>query len=523
MTATPLPAPLPGPWDTRLPIGFAVQLAADAHRSRDGRLLFAGAPPRLLRLGPTAARLLDGGRFTVTGRTSAALARRLLDIGAVHPRPPAGAAAARPESGKEAPRTTVVVPVHDRADLVDRLLARLRADPRTARLPVLVVDDGSHEPAALALARAADRHGAALLRHPRNLGPAAARNTGLRHAATPYVAFLDSDVAPGPGWLAPLLAQFADPSVALVAPRIVAAPAPGRRGVLDRYEDVRSPLDMGAREGPVVPLSALAYVPSATLVVRRAALGAGFDQRLRVAEDVDLCMRLHEAGWRLRYVPEVTVGHHHRTGLRGWLGQRAGYGTGAAELALRHPGQVPPLHAAPWSVAACALLLRGRPLPAAAAVTLAGVTAVRLARRMPDADTPVRAAALLTLAGLRGTAEQLLRCATRHHWPLALAAGVASRRARRVLLAAALAEGLLDHRRAASGLGPLTHVAVRRLDDLAYGWGVWRGALRRRTAGPLLPRIVRTAAAPSRRPGSAPHPPAPHPAHQPSTNLPAPH
>ncbi|MFI9028362.1 mycofactocin biosynthesis glycosyltransferase MftF [Streptomyces sp. NPDC053560] len=523
MTATPLPPPLPEPWDTRLPIGFAVELAADAHRSRDGRLLLAGAPPRLLRLGPTAARLLDGGRFTVTGRTSAALARRLLDIGAVHPRPPAGAAAGRPERGTEGPRTTVVVPVRDRADLVDRLLGRLRADPLTARLPVLVVDDGSHESAAPALARAADRHGATLFRHPRNLGPAAARNTGLRHAATPYVAFLDSDVAPGPGWLAPLLAQFADPAVALVAPRIVAAPVPGdRRRVLDRYEGVRSPLDMGAREGPVVPLSALAYVPSATLVVRRAALGAGFDPRLRVAEDVDLCMRLHEAGWRLRYVPAVTMGHHHRTGLRGWLGQRAGYGTGAAELALRHPGQVPPMHAAPWSVAACALLLRGRPLPAAAAVALAGVTAVRLARRMPDADTPVRAAALLTLAGLRGTAEQLLRCATRHHWPLALAAGAASRRARRVLLAAALAEGLLDHRRAASGLGPLTHVAVRRLDDLAYGWGVWRGALRRRTAGPLVPRIVRTAA-PARPPAATPPSRTPRPAHQPSANLPAPH
>ncbi|WP_063759916.1 mycofactocin biosynthesis glycosyltransferase MftF [Streptomyces sclerotialus] len=523
---TPAPTPLPGPWDTRLPVGFAVELAADAHRSRDGRLLLGGAPPRLLRLGPTAARLLDGGRFTVTGPTSAALARRLLDTGVVHPRPPAGAVPARPENGTENAHTTVVVPARGRAGLVDRLLARLRADPQTARLPVVVVDDGSREPAALA--RAAARHGATLLSHPRNLGPAAARNTGLRHATTPYLAFLDSDVAPEPGWLAPLLAQFADPAVALAAPRIIAAPlGPGvRRGVLDRYEAVRSPLDMGPREGPVVPLSALAYVPSATLVVRRAALGAGFDHRLRVAEDVDLCMRLYAAGWRLRYVPGATVGHHHRTGLRGWLGQRAGYGTGAAELALRHPGQVPPLHAAPWSVAACALLLRGRPLPAAAAVALTGVTAARLARRMPDADTPVRAAALLTLAGLRGTAEQLLRCATRHHWPLALAAGAASRRARRVLLAAALAEGLLDHRRAASGLDPLTHVAVRRLDDFAYGWGVWRGALRRRTAGPLLPRIVRAATVPARRPAggrSAPSRQAARPAHQPSANLPAPH
>jgi mycofactocin system glycosyltransferase len=303
------------------------------------------------------------------------------------------------------------------------------------------------------------------------------------------VAFCDSDVIPEPGWLAPLLAQFTDPAVALAAPRVVALPVPAP-GLLDRYEERCSPLDMGDREGPVVPVSALSYVPSATIVVRRCAVGAGFDEDMRVGEDVDLCMRLHEAGWRLRYVPAARVGHRHRTDLRSWLAQRAGYGTGAADLALRHPGQVPPLYAAPWSLAACALLLRGRPGPAAVAAALTAVTAVRVARRMPDADNPPRAGALLSLAALRGTAEQLLRCATRHHWPVAVTAAVASRRVRRVLIVAAVAEGLADHRRSGTSLSPLAHLAIRRLDDLAYGWGVWLGAARRRTTAPLRPRLA---------------------------------
>ncbi|MFF9819745.1 hypothetical protein [Streptomyces sp. NPDC014006] len=91
---------------------------------------------------------------------------------------------------------------------------------------------------------------------------------------------------------------------------------------------------------------------------------------------------------------------------------------------------MPPLYAAPWSLAACALLLCGRPGPAAVAAALTAATTVRVARRMSDADHPSRAGALLSLAALRGTAEQLLRCATRHHWPIATAAAVASRRAR---------------------------------------------------------------------------------------------
>ncbi|WP_313896719.1 mycofactocin biosynthesis glycosyltransferase MftF [Streptomyces sp. GC420] len=468
---------MPVPPDAPLPRGFVVELATDTHRSRDGRLMLGGSPPRLVRLSTRAVRLLPDGRLTVTDPAGAALARRLLDTGVAHPRP------LLPPVGD----TTVVIPVRDRADQLDRLLAALRADPSAPDLPVLVVDDGSRDPAALA--RAARRHRARLLVHPRNLGPAEARNTGLRHARTPFVAFCDSDIVPEPGWLAPLLAQFSDPAVALVAPRVVALPVRAPR-LLDRYEEVRSPLDMGPKEGPVRPLSALSYVPSATIVVRRSAVGAGFVPAMRVGEDVDLCMRLHEAGWRLRYVPESRVGHRHRTDLRSWLAQRAGYGTGAADLALRHPGQVPPLYAAPWSLAACALLLSGRPLPAALATALTGTTAGRLARRMPDADSPVRAGTLLSLAALGGTAVQLLRCATRHHWPVAVAAAVVSRRARYGLAAAALVEGLADHHRSGSSLGPVAHTVVRRLDDLAYGWGVWQGAVRRRTAAPLMPRIA---------------------------------
>ncbi|MEV0180359.1 mycofactocin biosynthesis glycosyltransferase MftF [Streptomyces sp. NPDC050625] len=469
--------PLPSPPRDRLPDGFAVELAADTHRSRDGHLMLGGSPPRLLRLGAAAVRLLADGGFGVTDAASAALARRLLDAGVAHPRPPL----------HPVRDTTLAIPVRDRADQLDGLLTALRADPSTATLPVLVVDDGSRDPDALV--RVARRHGARLLVHPRNLGPAAARNTALRHAETAYVAFCDSDVVPEPGWLAPLLAHFGDPAVALVAPRIVALPVPAPRR-LDRYEQIRSPLDMGSREGPVVPVSMLGYVPSATIVVRRSAVGAGFAPGMRVGEDVDLCMRLHRAGWRLRYVPDVRVGHRHRTDLRGWLAQRAGYGTGAADLALRHPGRVPPLYAAPWSLAACALLLRGRPVPAATALALTALTAVKVARRMPDADQPARAGALLSLAALGGTAQQLLSCATRHHWPVAVAAAAVSRRARYGLAAAALAEGLADHHRSRSSLGPLTHTAIRRLDDLAYGWGVWQGALRRRTAAPLLPRLA---------------------------------
>jgi len=148
----------------------------------------------------------------------------------------------------------------------------------------------------------------------------------MRRADTAYIAFCDSDVLPGPGWLGPLVAQFADPAVALAAPRALSA-AGDAPGPLARYEKNRSPLDMGAREAPVIPLSQLAYVPAAAMVVRMASIGDGFAPELRFAEDVDLCLRLYRAGWQLRYVPAV---HENRAG-----GCPAPRGGGAASSGWR--------------------------------------------------------------------------------------------------------------------------------------------------------------------------------------------
>jgi len=152
---------------TTLPAGLEVELDANVHRSRDGRLMLGGSPPRLLRLSRSAARILQPGRFTVADAGTAALARRLVDIGVAHPRPPA----------QPVRDVTIVIPVRDRADLLDQLLTTLGADPQTSAVPALVVDDGSVNLAAVA--SVTRRHRATLLVHPRNQGPAAARNTGL--------------------------------------------------------------------------------------------------------------------------------------------------------------------------------------------------------------------------------------------------------------------------------------------------------------------------------------------------------
>ncbi|MCZ2811122.1 mycofactocin biosynthesis glycosyltransferase MftF [Modestobacter sp. VKM Ac-2979] len=463
----------PPPTD-RLPDGFTVVLGPGVERRDGGTALLGGSPARLLRLAPAAQELLVGDRLAVTDARSAALAGRLLDAGVAVPEVPA---VSRPD-------VTVVVPVKDRTDGLARLLAALRADPGTAGCPVVVVDDGSADPAAVAAVAGGTR----LLRHEHARGPAAARNAGLRVADTDAVAFVDSDCVPEAGWLATLAGHLADPRLAVVAPRITALD-PAQPGWVARYEALDSALDMGPAAARVAPGTGVSYVPSAALLARRTALADGFDEAMPVAEDVDLVWRLSGAGWRVRYEPAARVAHDHRVELGDWLRRRAFYGTGAALLAQRHGAAVAPLVISPWSLAAWVLPAFAGRWGLLGSLGVLGRASVLLARRVavPGRPLPIGWAAGLVLRGTASSGRALARTVTRHHWPLTVAVALVSRRARRAAGAVAVADavaGWWPHRRE---IDLPAFAAGRRLEDLAYGAGLWSGALRARNGRALLP------------------------------------
>ena len=493
-----------GPGSPPLPAGFGVVMGPGTKQLSENTL-FGGAPARVLRLsraGRAALAELRGGpvRSAAAGR----LARKLTDAGVAQPRPPE--LAGRPD-------VTVLIPARDRPVLLDRCLAALGRG-----YPVVVVDDGSRDPAAVAAVAAA--HGAELVRRPVNGGAGPARNTGLLNVTTDLVAFLDSDTAPGPGWIERLAAHLADPAVAAVAPRIV--PVPARPSWAGRYTAAACPLDLGDAEARVVPGTRVAYVPTAALLARRAALvqSAGpdgvFDPSLRRGEDVDLVWRLHEAGWRVRYDPAAQVFHHEPDGWPALLARRFRYGTSAAPLAQRHPGQVPPLVLHPWPALTAAGLLAGSPAVAGLSFT-ASVLAMRAT--LHRAGLPAHGVLPAMLPATRQTWLGVGRYACQYGAPVLAAALVApggTGRARRWARRAAAGSLLLGPPLTAwiarrQALDPVRYVLGHLADDVAYGTGVWAGALRARSTAPVRPVI---AWHPFRaHPASRPEPP-PRPGHR---------
>lgn len=449
---------------------MGIALDRGTRRYDDGRVLVGGHPRRVLRLsgsGAAAVDALEAGEATTAAVR--ALGRQLIDAGLAHPEPTRPAI----RSG-----VTVVIPVRDRADELDRCLSAL--DPRVT---VLVVDDGSADPGALIAVCA--RHGVSLLRRRRSGGPAAARNAALEWIDSELVAFLDSDCVAPAGWVDGLTGYFEDPQVAAVAPRVRSLVG---RGFVGRYAAARSPLDMGEQPCAVTPGNVVSYVPTAALVVRREALGEGFDSALRYGEDVDLVWRLCDEGWRVRYAPEVEVDHEDPADWRTLLRRRVAYGGSAGPLAERHGDRLAPLVLQPAPTAIAVLLLARRPVAAAA---LAVARSGWMAYRLRSSGVPLRWASVWTAQSVARTLDGFARTATIFAAPLFLAGMLRPSRLRAPLVLLAVGSGGASWWREGRpyGLDPLRWLAATWIDDAAYGAGVWSGAIRARAPQAVLPSV----------------------------------
>jgi mycofactocin system glycosyltransferase len=310
------------------------------------------------------------------------------------------------------------------------------------------------------------------------------RSTGAADA--PFIAFIDADVEAAPGWLEHLLPHFADAAVGAVAPRVQSVPGDAPIW-LARYEQARSPLDLGTVPAPIRPGGRVPYVPTAALVVRRDALAAvgGFDPTMRVGEDVDLVWRLHRAGWHLRYEPAAGVSHPSRPTLVLWARQRFTYGTSAAALAARHGRAVAPLlGVSGWSALAWGAVVAGRPV--AGASVAAGTTAA-LVPKLRGLDDPAGEAVRIAGAGNLWAGRTVADALRRAWWPLTALLAALSRRVRPAVAAAVVVPPLLEWREARPPLDPVRYAALRLVDDLAYGAGLWTGCVQARSFRAVLP------------------------------------
>lgn len=487
----PLPAP-PSPAERgtdfvkHMPLAWTTGVAF-----RDGKITLGGSPwavttlPRTVRL--FAHKLFNAGRAGITARTTTEVnaAIYLLDRGIIDPLPlplplPANIGHAKPQD------VDVVVPVYKHADSLERCLAALAAEG----LPVTVVDDASPPADAARIAKAAKAHGAKLIVRTRNGGPGAARTDGYNASTAPFVAFVDADIVASADWVARLRPLFDDPIVAAVAPRVI-ADVQGSSAI-ELYEETRSELDMGQVPSRVVFGVAVGWLPTASVIMRRAAISdPPFEPGLRVGEDVDLVWRMEEAGWTVRFAPDVVNHHEVRTSLRDFSARRAMYGGSAAELERRHPRRLIPARPSLSGLGVMAALSsRHRKTGAFVAVAIAVYEFARV-KRMLGPEASIALTVERTALGLWTDAFWVGHLLRRDWWPVGLGVLLSTPKSKlaRVVAAAMLWEPVRDHLIRPTRLGPVQSLALRALDDASYGTGVIRGAFKTRVWNVILPRV----------------------------------
>ncbi|QDU59993.1 N-acetylglucosaminyl-diphospho-decaprenol L-rhamnosyltransferase [Planctomycetes bacterium Pan216] len=215
-------------------------------------------------------------------------------------------------------KTTIIIPHWNQADLLGRCLELLEQRTPHFCASVLVIDNGStdHTPEVLR------RH--PLVRSRRldsNRGFAVACNIGASMAETPYICFLNNDTEAKLGWLHPLEATLdAEPDVAAVGPKLLYPNGKIQSGGVRIYRNAKGSVTTAAEmfrgepgDHPAANTRRDSAITGACLLVRRSVFWdvAGFDERFRNGlEDVDLNLKLHQAGHRTVYEPASAVIHH---------------------------------------------------------------------------------------------------------------------------------------------------------------------------------------------------------------------
>nr|WP_320015855.1 mycofactocin biosynthesis glycosyltransferase MftF [uncultured Desulfobacter sp.] len=278
-----------------------------------------------------------------------------------------------PENMRAYPFVSVIIPVRDREKALGRCLESLSALHYPAeRLEVIVVDDGSRDNS---VGCAKKGGGRVVFSGADGAGPAAARNRGAAAAKGEILAFIDSDCTASKRWLQELVPLFDDTTLAAVGGKVAGI---SNASALDRYEDVMSSLCLGDHPRQEGKGADTFYLPSCNLLVKKNIFLSmnGFAPTMQVGEDVDLCWRMRDKGWRIAYMPTGTVFHEHRNRLGPFMSRRFFYGTSEEKLQRLHPKRKKQMVVPPLLLAGLLLLFLSLPWTGVGGVVLAGAMVV---------------------------------------------------------------------------------------------------------------------------------------------------
>lgn len=224
-------------------------------------------------------------------------------------------------------KASVIILTWNSGEVIDACLASLAQGLASFSYETIVVDNGSQDQTVTIVRGGYSR--VRILTNSFNRGVAAARNQGLRESEGEYCVFLDDDTVVQPGALDRLITYMDEHGdVGLCGPQLIDGEGKLHLScrlfptIGDKFAR-RLPFAFARRLRQATEMADwdhattrdVDYMIGACQIIRRAALtDVGFlDEHIFYGpEDVDFCLRLQQAGWRVVYHPEAVVFHLER-------------------------------------------------------------------------------------------------------------------------------------------------------------------------------------------------------------------
>ncbi|MFF7977679.1 bifunctional polysaccharide deacetylase/glycosyltransferase family 2 protein [Streptomyces sp. NPDC007901] len=229
---------------------------------------------------------------------------------------------------------SVIVPAYNEKECIANTLESLAQS--THPIEIIVVDDGSTDGTSEIARAAADKLGMTNVRvvRQKNAGKPAALNNGVRNATYDIVIMMDGDTVFEPDAVHQLVQPFADPEVGAVAGN---AKVGNRNTIIGAWQHIEYVMGFNLDRRMYDLLRCMPTIPGAIGAFRRdAVLQVGGMSEDTLAEDTDITIAMHRAGWRVVYQEHAKAWTEAPGSLKQLWSQRYRWSYGTMQALWKH-------------------------------------------------------------------------------------------------------------------------------------------------------------------------------------------
>ena len=221
-----------------------------------------------------------------------------------------------------APKVSIIIPTRDQADILRACIQSVRNSTSYTNFHIIVVDNQSHESETHQLFAELKKDGVTVLRYDQPFNFSAINNYAAARATGEILLFLNNDIIVNNfDWLEEMVSHFGKPEVGAVGAKLYypedliqhAGAILGINGVAGHCFKYAERGETGQRNRLNL-VQQFSAVTAACMAVRKSvfeAVGGFEEKRLGVAfNDIDLCLRMRESGYRVVWTPHAQLYHH---------------------------------------------------------------------------------------------------------------------------------------------------------------------------------------------------------------------